>query len=112
MKSGGVQAVKMLRAGYALTARLWSFPMPVVNQPKRLLAEARDKAAALLKLDAAAHALSKKRLRADATWLFGASSHRDVIATQRFAGSVRTRPPRWHSVCLRQRHRHLPEESW
>jgi enoyl-CoA hydratase len=30
MKSGGVQAVKMLRAGYALTARLLSFPTPVV----------------------------------------------------------------------------------
>jgi enoyl-CoA hydratase len=30
MKSGGVQAVKMLRAGYALTARLLSFPKPVV----------------------------------------------------------------------------------
>jgi enoyl-CoA hydratase len=30
MRSGGVQAVKMLRAGYALTARLLSFPKPVV----------------------------------------------------------------------------------
>jgi enoyl-CoA hydratase len=30
MKSGGVQALKMLRAGYALTARLLSFPRPVV----------------------------------------------------------------------------------
>ena len=30
MKSGGLQAVKMLRAGYALTARLLSFPTPVV----------------------------------------------------------------------------------
>jgi enoyl-CoA hydratase len=30
MKSGGVQAIKMLRAGYALTARLLSFPTPVV----------------------------------------------------------------------------------
>ena len=30
MKAGGVQAVKMLRAGYALTARLLSFPKPVV----------------------------------------------------------------------------------
>lgn len=30
MKSGGMQAVKMLRAGYALTARLLSFPTPVV----------------------------------------------------------------------------------
>ena len=30
MKAGGVQAVKMLRAGYALTARLLSFPTPVV----------------------------------------------------------------------------------
>ena len=30
MKSGGVQAVKMLRAGYGLTARLLSFPTPVV----------------------------------------------------------------------------------
>jgi enoyl-CoA hydratase len=33
--------------------------------PERLLDEARDKAAALMKLDLAAHALSKKRLRAD-----------------------------------------------
>lgn len=30
MRSGGVQAIKMLRAGYALTARLLSFPTPVV----------------------------------------------------------------------------------
>lgn len=30
MKAGGAQAVKMLRAGYALTARLLSFPTPVV----------------------------------------------------------------------------------
>ncbi len=30
MKAGGVQAVKILRAGYALTARLLSFPTPVV----------------------------------------------------------------------------------
>jgi enoyl-CoA hydratase len=30
MKSGGVQTLKMLRAGYALTARLLSFPRPVV----------------------------------------------------------------------------------
>lgn len=30
MKAGGVQTVKMLRAGYALTARLLSFPTPVV----------------------------------------------------------------------------------
>jgi enoyl-CoA hydratase len=30
MKSGGAQALKMLRAGYALTARLLSFPTPVV----------------------------------------------------------------------------------
>lgn len=30
MKSGGLQALKMLRAGYALTARLLSFPTPVV----------------------------------------------------------------------------------
>lgn len=30
MKSGGVQTIKMLRAGYALTARLLSFPNPVV----------------------------------------------------------------------------------
>ena len=147
MKSGGVQAVKMLRAGYALTARLLSFPAPVViaspghayamgafmllsgdyrfgvpgpytyvanevaiglPMPRvacevlrlrlnpaareravilseefspeqalqvgfvdalvpadRLLDEARDKAAALLELDSAAHALSKRRLRAD-----------------------------------------------
>jgi len=147
MKSGGVQAVKMLRAGYALTARLLSFPAPVViaspghayamgafmllsgdyrfgvpgpytyvaNEvaiglpmprvacevlrlrlnpaareravvlseefspeealqvgfvdalvpAERLLDAARDKAAALLNLDAAAHALTKKRLRAD-----------------------------------------------
>jgi enoyl-CoA hydratase len=147
MKSGGVQAVKMLRAGYALTARLLSFPAPVViaspghayamgtfmllsgdyrfgvpgpytyvaNEvaiglpmprvacevlrlrlnpaareravtlseqfspeqalqagfvdalvpAERLLDKARDKAAALLELDPAAHALSKKRLRAD-----------------------------------------------
>jgi len=147
MKSGGVQAVKMLRAGYGLTARLLSFPTPVIiaspghayamgafmllsgdyrfgvpgpytyvaNEvaiglpmprvacevlrlrlnpaareravvlseefspeealqagfidalvpAERLLDAARDKAAALLNLDAAAHALSKKRLRAD-----------------------------------------------
>jgi enoyl-CoA hydratase len=30
MKKGGVPAVKMLRSGYALTARLLSFPTPVV----------------------------------------------------------------------------------
>ena len=30
MKGGGVQALKMLRGGYALTARLLSFPTPVV----------------------------------------------------------------------------------
>jgi enoyl-CoA hydratase len=30
MKAGGVQTVKMLRAGYALTARLLAFPTPVV----------------------------------------------------------------------------------
>lgn len=30
MNAGGVQAVKMLRAGYGLTARLLSFPTPVV----------------------------------------------------------------------------------
>lgn len=30
MKAGGVQTVKMLRAGYSLTARLLSFPTPVV----------------------------------------------------------------------------------
>ena len=30
MKAGGVRAVKMLRAGYGLTARLLSFPTPVV----------------------------------------------------------------------------------
>lgn len=30
MKAGGVATVKMLRAGYALTARLLSFPKPVV----------------------------------------------------------------------------------
>ena len=30
MKAGGVQALKMLRAGYGLTARLLSFPTPVV----------------------------------------------------------------------------------
>ncbi len=30
MKKGGVQAVKMLRAGYSLTARLLEFPTPVV----------------------------------------------------------------------------------
>ena len=147
MKSGGVQAVKMLRAGYGLTARLLSFPKPVViaspghayamgafmllsgdyrfgvpgpytyvanevaiglPMPRvacevlrlrlnpaareravilseefspeealqggfidalvpveRLLDEARSKAAALLELDPAAHAISKKRLRAD-----------------------------------------------
>ncbi len=147
MKAGGVQAVKMLRSGYALTARLLSFPTPVViaspghayamgaflllsgdyrfgvpgpytyvaNEvaiglpmprvacevlrlrlnpaareravtlseqfspdqalqvgfidalvpPERLLAAARDKAAALLELDAEAHAISKKRLRAE-----------------------------------------------
>jgi len=147
MKSGGVQAVRMLRAGYALTARLLSFPTPVViaspghayamgvfmllsgdyrfgvpgpytyvaNEvaiglpmprvacevlrlrlnpaareravtlseefspeealqvgfvdalvpAERLLDEARNKAVALLELDSAAHALSKKRLRAD-----------------------------------------------
>lgn len=147
MKAGGVQAVKMLRAGYALTARLLSFPTPVViaspghayamgafmllsgdyrfgvpgpytyvaNEvaiglpmprvacevlrlrlnpaareravtlseefspeqalqvgfidalapAEQLLETARDKAAALLKLDSEAHALSKKRLRAD-----------------------------------------------
>ena len=147
MKAGGVQAVKMLRAGYGLTARLLSFPKPVViaspghayamgafmllsgdyrfgvpgpytyvanevaiglPMPRvacevlrlrlnpaareravilseefspeealqvgfidalvpveRLLDEARSKAAALLELDPAAHAISKKRLRAD-----------------------------------------------
>ncbi len=147
MKAGGVQAVKMLRAGYGLTARLLSFPKPVViaspghayamgafmllsgdyrfgvpgpytyvanevaiglPMPRvacevlrlrlnpaareravvlseefspegalqvgfidalvpveRLLDEARSKAAALLELDPAAHATSKKRLRAD-----------------------------------------------
>jgi len=147
MKAGGVQAVKMLRAGYGLTARLLSFPKPVViaspghayamgafvllsgdyrfgvpgpytyvaNEvaiglpmprvacevlrlrlnpaareravilseefspeealqvgfidalvpAERLLDEARSKAAALLELDPAAHAISKKRLRAD-----------------------------------------------
>ncbi|MBT8470691.1 MAG: crotonase/enoyl-CoA hydratase family protein [Deltaproteobacteria bacterium] len=147
MKSGGVQAVKMLRAGYALTARLLSFPTPVIvaspghvyamgvfmllsgdyrfgvpgpytyvaNEvaiglpmprvacevlrlrltpaareravtlseqfspeqalqagfidalvpAEQLLDAARDKAAALLELDSAAHALSKKRLRAE-----------------------------------------------
>jgi enoyl-CoA hydratase len=147
MKAGGVQAVKMLRSGYALTARLLSFPTPVViaspghayamgaflllsgdyrfgvpgpytyvaNEvaiglpmprvacevlrlrlnpaareravtlsepfspeqalqvgfidalvpPERLLAAARDKASALLELDAEAHAISKKRLRAE-----------------------------------------------
>lgn len=147
MKSGGVQTVKMLRAGYALTARLLSFPKPVViaspghayamgafmllsgdyrfgvpgpytyvanevaiglpmprvacevlrlrlNPAAReravtlseefspeqalqvgfidalvpaeeLLETARAKAAALLELDSAAHALSKKRLRAE-----------------------------------------------
>jgi enoyl-CoA hydratase len=31
MKAGGMQAVKMLRAGYGLAARLLSFPTPVVN---------------------------------------------------------------------------------
>jgi enoyl-CoA hydratase len=147
MKAGGVQAVKMLRAGYALTARLLSFPKPVViaspghayamgafmllsgdyrfgvpgpytyvaNEvaiglpmprvacevlrlrlnpaareravtlseefspeqalqagfidalvpAEQLLDTARDKAVALLELDPAAHAVSKKRLRAD-----------------------------------------------
>ncbi|MGB5694291.1 MAG: crotonase/enoyl-CoA hydratase family protein [Polyangiales bacterium] len=147
MKSGGVQAVKMLRAGYALTARLLSFPKPVViaspgnayamgafmllsgdyrfgvpgpytyvanevaiglTMPRvacevlrlrltpaareravtlseefspeqalevgfidalvpaeQLLSAARDKAAALLELDPEAHAVSKKRLRAE-----------------------------------------------
>lgn len=147
MKAGGVQAIKMLRAGYGLTARLLSFPTPVViassghayamgvfmllsgdyrfgvpgpytyvaNEvaiglpmprvacevlrlrlnpaareravtlseefspeealqagfvdalvpAERLLDAARDKATALLELDSAAHALSKKRLRAD-----------------------------------------------
>lgn len=30
MKAGGVQALKMLRGGYALTARLLAFPTPVV----------------------------------------------------------------------------------
>jgi len=147
MKAGGVQAVKMLRAGYGLTARLLSFPKPVViaspghayamgafmllsgdyrfgvpgpytyvanevaiglPMPRvacevlrlrlnpaareravilseefspekalqvgfidalvpveRLLDDARGKAAALLELDPAAHAISKKRLRAD-----------------------------------------------
>jgi len=147
MKSGGAQAIKMLRAGYSLTARLLSFPTPVViaspghayamgvfmllsgdyrfgvpgpytyvaNEvaiglpmprvacevlrlrlnpaareravtlseefspeealqagfvdalvpAERLLAAARNKATALLELDSAAHALSKKRLRAD-----------------------------------------------
>jgi len=147
MKAGGVQTVKMLRAGYALTARLLSFPTPVViaspghayamgafmllsgdyrfgvpgpytyvaNEvaiglpmprvacevlrlrlnpaareravtlseqfspeqalevgfvdalvpAERLLDDARDKAAALLELDPHAHAVSKKRLRAD-----------------------------------------------
>jgi len=30
MKAGGIQAVKMLRSGYGLTARLLSFPTPVV----------------------------------------------------------------------------------
>lgn len=147
MKAGGVQAVKMLRSGYGLTARLLSFPTPVViaspghayamgafmllsgdyrfgvpgpytyvaNEvaiglpmprvacevlrlrlnpaareravtlseqfspeqavqvgfidalvpPERLLAAARDKASALLELDAEAHAISKKRLRAE-----------------------------------------------
>lgn len=147
MKSGGMQAVKMLRAGYGLTARLLSFPAPVViaspghayamgaflllsgdyrfgvpgpytyvaNEvaiglpmprvacevlrlrlnpaareravilseefspeqalqagfvdalvpAERLLEEARDKAAALMELDLAAHALSKRRLRGD-----------------------------------------------
>jgi len=147
MKSGGVPAVKMLRAGYALTARLLSFPKPVViaspghayamgaflllsgdyrfgvpgrytyvanevaiglpmprvacevlrlrlnpaareravtlseefspeqalkvgfidalASAEQLLKAARDKAAALLELDPEAHAISKKRLRAD-----------------------------------------------
>ncbi|MGD8824781.1 MAG: crotonase/enoyl-CoA hydratase family protein [Myxococcales bacterium] len=147
MKSGGAQAVKMLRAGYALTARLLSFPTPVViaspghayamgvfmllsgdyrfgapgpytyvanevaiglpmprvacevlrlrltpaareravtlSEPfspeqalqvgfidalvpaERLLEEAGDKARALLELDLPAHALSKRRLRAE-----------------------------------------------
>lgn len=147
MKAGGVQAVKMLRSGYGLTARLLSFPTPVViaspghayamgafmllsgdyrfgvpgpytyvaNEvaiglpmprvacevlrlrlnpaareravtlseqfspeqalqvgfidalvpPGRLLAAARDKASSLLELDAEAHAISKKRLRAE-----------------------------------------------
>lgn len=147
MKSGGVQAIKMLRAGYALTARLLSFPKPVViaspghayamgsfmllsgdyrfgvpgpyvyvaNEvaiglpmprvacevlhlrlnpaareravtlseefspeqalqvgfidalvpAEQLLAVARDKASALLELDPEAHAVSKKRLRAE-----------------------------------------------
>lgn len=147
MGSGGVEAVKMLRAGYALTARLLSFPTPVViaspghayamgafmllsgdyrfgvpgpytyvvnevaiglpvprvacevlrlrlapaareravtlSEPftpeqalqvgfldalvpaERLLDEARDKARAFLELDLSAHAVSKKRLRAD-----------------------------------------------
>lgn len=147
MKAGGVRAVKMLRAGYALTARLLSFPKPVViaspghayamgafmllsgdyrygvpgpytyvaNEvaiglpmprvacevlrlrlapaareravtlseefspeqalqvgfidalvpAEQLLGAAREKAAALLELDAEAHAISKKRLRAE-----------------------------------------------
>jgi enoyl-CoA hydratase len=147
MRAGGVQAVKMLRAGYSLTARLLSFPTPVViaspghayamgafmlmsgdyrfgvpgpytyvaNEvaiglpmprvacevlrlrltpaareravtlseqfspeqalqvgfidalvpAEQLLDAARDKAAKLLELDPAAHALSKKRLRAE-----------------------------------------------
>jgi enoyl-CoA hydratase len=147
MKAGGVQAVKMLRAGYGLTARLLSFPTPVViaspghayamgafmllsgdyrfgvpgpytyvanevaiglpmprvacevlrlrlnpaareravtlSEPfspeqaleagfidalvpaEQLLDTARDKAVALLELDSEAHALSKKRLRAE-----------------------------------------------
>ena len=147
MKAGGVQALRMLRAGYGLTARLLSFPTPVViaspghayamgaflllsgdyrfgvpgpytyvaNEvaiglpmprvacevlrlrlnpaareravnlseeftpeqalqvgfidalvaPERLLDDAREKASALLGLDAEAHTVSKRRLRAD-----------------------------------------------